>query len=823
MYKIFLSFTIIGCLSSALFAQKITGFVKDLESQKAIASVGVFADNNFTQSITSTTENGYFELDFNKLTNNKLWFSHPEYTVYSTQIIKQNNNNLQLFIELIPITIQKDAITVSATRAQAKTPTTFVNLNKKEIGAKNFGQDFPYLLQSTPATVVFSDAGAGIGYTGIRIRGVDQTRINVTINGIPVNDGEAQGVFWVDLPDITSSVGSVQIQRGVGTSTNGAAAFGASINVKTDNLPAKAFAQYQTGFGSFNSTRNTIQLGTGTLPNNWNFNGRLSFIKSDGFIDRATSDLKSWYISSSKSVKNGIFKANVFNGHERTYQAWNGVPQSKYNNNSEATENFIAQLYLNDAEATLLRHSNSNTYNAYTYKNQVDDYNQTYYQLFYNHFFNKYLSLNTAVYFTKGNGYYEEYKNDQLLANYGITPIVFDSTTITNSDLVRRRWLDNGLLGGLYNLQYVSPALSFYMGGGYSIYKGSHFGQVLWARSAGKSEIEHEYYRNKAQKNDFNQFAKAVYTIKRWSLYGDAQIRGIHYQFVGPDRNGTPSDRSEIYLFFNPKIGVTYDIKNNSNAYISIAIANREPVRDDFINSSAISAPKPERLTNIEGGYRIKKERFSINLNAYLMHYKDQLVLTGKINDVGAYTRTNIEKSYRVGLEADASITLTKWLQWTGNIALSDNKIKQFTEYIDDWDNGNQVANTYKNTTLAFSPASVAASQFRLLPWAKSDLSIDLINKYVGKQFLDNTQNDKRVLDAFWLQNVAVNYAFDTKKIGQHVKGLKLSGMLNNVFKVAYAPNGYTFSGISGGQRNDFNYVYPQAGINFMLRMVADF
>lgn len=798
------------------------GFVKDIETQKAIESVGIFADKALTKSLASTSETGNFQLDFNQLSIPTLWFSHPDYAVYTTQIIK-HNNTIQLYIELIPLVVLKEAITVSATRAQSKTPTTFVNLGKKEIAAKNFGQDFPYLLQSTPATVVFSDAGAGVGYTGIRIRGVDQTRINVTINGIPVNDGESQGVFWVDLPDISSSVSSVQIQRGVGTSTNGAAAFGASINVKTDNLPQKAFAQYQAGFGSFNTSRNTIQFGSGQLPNKWNFMGRLSLIKSEGFIDRASSDLKSWQLSTSKSSKNGLFKATVFNGHERTYQAWYGVPQPKFLKDETATENFISQLYLDDDEAKLLRNSDNNTYNPYTYKNQVDDYSQTYYQLFYNHFFSKYWSLNTALYYTKGNGFYEEYKNNQSLMDYGIAPIVIDSTTISKSDLVRRRWLDNGLVGALYNMQYLTSSLSVYFGGGVNTYNGNHFGQVIWARNAGNSEIEHEYYRNKAQKTEYNQFVKAVYAIKRWSLYADAQIRGINYQFVGPDRNQNPTDRTSNYFFFNPKAGATFDLNNHSNLYLSAAIANKEPVRDDFINSSTLSVPKAERLTNLEAGYRIKKERLLFSINGYLMNYKDQLVLTGKINDVGAYTRTNIDKSYRIGIETDASITLLKWLQWSGNLALSSNKIKQFIEYVDNWDNGTQIETTHKNTTLAFSPSAVAASQFRFIPLTKRDFSIDLVNKYVGQQYLDNTESQMRVLDAFWLQDVVINYALITKKINTHIKGIKLSGLVNNVFNIAFAPNGYTFSGISGGQRNNFNYVYPQAGINFMLRLVADF
>jgi iron complex outermembrane recepter protein len=388
---------------------------------------------------------------------------------------------------------------------------------------------------------------------------------------------------------------------------------------------------------------------------------------------------------------------------------------------------------------------------------------------------------------------------------------------------VRRRWLDNGLVGALYNLQYQTPSLSVYFGGGLNTYKGQHFGQVIWARNAGNSETEQEYYRNKAQKTEYNQFVKGVYNIKRWSLYGDVQVRGINYQFIGPDRNQNSTDRTSNYFFFNPKAGATYDLNNHSHVYLSAAMANKEPVRDDFINSSTLSVPKPERLTNIEGGYRIKKERFLFTINGYLMHYKDQLVLTGKINDVGAYTRTNIDKSYRVGLETDASITLLKWLQWSGNLALSSNKIKQFNEFVDDLDNGTQIEIAHKKTTLAFSPAAVAASQIRFIPFSKTDLSIDLINKYVGEQYLDNTQSKLRVLDAFWLQDVVVNYATNTKKTNKHIKGLKLSGLVNNVFNLAYAPNGYTFSGFSGGLRSDFNYVYPQAGINFMLRLVADF
>lgn len=810
-----LFFWVTCCLANA---QQISGIVRDAETSNPVANVKIsqFGDSTV---LTQTDKNGYFILTLKQHNTPILLFSHQDYVPRQVQVFAGIQKANMVYISMLPVITELEAAQVNAIRAADKSPTTFSNISKKELAAANTGRDFPYLLQSTPATVVFSDAGAGIGYTGIRIRGVDQTRINVTINGIPVNDAESQGVFWVDLPDIASSAGSVQVQRGVGTSANGSAAFGASINVKTDYLPVKPFISYQAGAGSFNSLRNTLQLGTGELGKGWNVSTRLSMIKSDGFIDRASSDLKSWYVSGSKKIKNGTFKLVVFDGHERTYQAWYGVPQPKFKARVSETEAFISNLYLSDAEAAHLRQSNNLTYNPYTYKNQVDDYRQTYYQFFFTRKLKTNLLLNAAAYYTKGLGYYEEFKNNATLKDYGLDNVQTDSTPITQTDLVQRRWLNNDLYGFTWSVDWHKNNHRVIAGGGANEYFGRHFGQVIWATYASNALPEHEFYRNTAVKREFNQFVKWTYEKNRWLLFIDAQLRALAYRFKGPDNNLKPTDREALFLFFNPKAGVTYTLHNNQVVYASVALSQREPVRDDFVNSTPQSAPRPEQLTDFEAGYRMASDRFVLSVNAYLMNYYNQLVLTGKINDVGAYTRTNVAKSYRTGLETEFSATITKQIQWTGNASFSRNIISNFTEWVDDWDNwGNQISYTYRNTPIGFSPALVAGSRLRYIP--VKAVSIDFISKAVSRQYLDNTGSELRRLDAFVIHDLMITCNANKYKA---MKNLAISLLVNNLLNTAYAPNGYTFSGISNGIRNHFNYVYPQAGTNFMLKLAADF
>jgi iron complex outermembrane receptor protein len=689
-----------------------------------------------------------------------------------------------------------DAVIVSGIRAKDKSATTFTNLNREQLNDRNFGQDMPVLLGLTPSTVVNSDAGAGVGYTGITIRGVDQTRINVTINGIPLNDAESQGLFWVNTPDFASSVEQVQIQRGVGTSTNGAAAFGSSINMQTTTLHPKAYAEYASAAGSFNTFKNTVRFGTGWLNGGWTIDGRLSKITSDGFIDRASSDLKSYYLSAGRYTEKSILRLVSFSGAEKTYQAWNGIAEDVLDTNR--------------------------TYNEFTYKNQTDNYQQDHYQLLYSYQLSKKTTLNTALHYTYGRGYYEEYKQGESLADYNLQDVIIGTDTITTTDLVRRRWLDNDFYGTTFSVTHEPDNKStFIAGGGASYYEGRHFGEVIWSQFASNSFIGDKYYRNNAYKTDANIYTKYNCELgEKWNAFADLQYRYIDYSFLGYDQNLNNVQQNVRFNFFNPKAGIVYSISDSSNVYLTLAVSNKEPNRNDFVNSTPSSRPESEQLQNIELGWRKNWQRASLQVNYYLMYYRNQLILSGKINDVGAYTRLNVPESYRTGIELSASVNVTKKIQWSGNLTLSENKILSFTEYVDDYDWGGQWSTKYRNTSLAFSPAMIAASQWRFLPLKNA--SINVISKYVSRQYMDNTENMGRSLDAFLVNDLRFSYILKTKKSGWF-RQLNAGVLVNNVLGEKYEPNGYTYSGISGGVRSDYNYYYPQAGRNFLMQLTFAF
>ena len=694
----------------------------------------------------------------------------------------------QIELVLNPLALSGDEVIIRSTRASDQTATTYRNLTKAEIEKNNFGQDLPFILNQTPGVVATSDAGAGVGYTGIRIRGSDATRINVTLNSIPFNDPESQGTFFVNLPDFISSVDNIQVQRGVGTSTNGAGAFGASINLQTTTRRDSAYAELNNSFGSFNTQKNTVNLGTGLINNQFTFDGRLSRIQSDGYIDRASSDLKSYFLSGAWYGKNSLIRANVFSGTEKTYQAWNGVPESELANNR--------------------------TYNMFTYDDQTDNYTQDHYQLLYSHRFNDQISVNGAFHYTYGRGYYEELKEGEDFSKYGFEPITIGGTAINQTDLIRRRWLDNHFYGLTYNLTYQPKAgLEVVLGGAYNEYDGDHFGEVIWAQYASQSKIRHRYYDNNGFKRDFNIYGKTTYQLGKFGFYTDLQYRRVSHDFVGFDTSLINLEQNVLFNFFNPKAGLTYQVNNNDQLYASIAVANKEPNRDDLVNSSPSSRPLSERLTDWELGYRTKRSDFQFGMNAYFMDYKNQLILTGEINDVGGYTRQNVADSYRLGLEIDGSWKInTKW-NWTANLALSRNRIEHLTTFIDNYDNATQQANTYHQTNIAFSPGFVASSELAYTP-VKS-LQIALISKYVSDQFLDNTSNSNRSLDAFFVNDLRLSHQFKWES----VKHIGLNLLVNNLFNTLYEPNGYTFSYISGGQETTENFYYPQATRNLLVSL----
>ncbi|WP_299755540.1 TonB-dependent receptor [uncultured Pontibacter sp.] len=750
------------------------------------------------------------------------------YVGFEQQRVNVNlQQDINLNIDLRQKTMQASEVVVQATRADERTGTTFTNVTREEIEERNFGQDLPYLLEQTPSVVVNSDAGAGVGYTGIRIRGSDITRINVTVNGIPVNDSESHGVFFVNMPDFASSVQDIQVQRGVGTSTNGAGAFGASINIQTQQVRREAYAETDNSYGSFDTWKNNVRFGTGLINGKFAFDGRLSRIKSDGYIDRASSDLKSFYFSGGFYGDKTSLKFVTFSGQEKTYQAWYGTPEALVYGNAQDLQDYIDRNWIegNDKE-NLLR--SGRTYNYYTYDNETDNYQQDHYQLHLTHDFMPGLSFSGALHYTYGRGYYEQFRADDDLADYGLPNVEIGGETIETSDIIRRRWLDNDFYGATYALQYnPNSRLNATLGGAWNKYEGRHFGEIIWARFASTSNIRDVYYDNDAEKTDFNVFAKASYGLTdKLSVFGDLQLRTVTYDFLGFDNDGENITQSADYTFVNPKAGITYNLQPEQQFYASFAVGNREPVRDDFTESTPNSRPKHETLRNLEAGYRgmfgiggLLGQSVTANVEANLFHmnYKNQLVLTGQINDVGAYTRTNIDKSYRQGVELAGALNLGTRASLRSNIAYSRNKIENFSEFIDDYDNGDQLRNDYNETTIAFSPDWVTSSQLEVE--VLKGLRTAFIYKTVSQQYLDNTENENRAIPGYQVGDLRVRY---TIGLGNTLKELELGLLVNNVFNEKYAANGYTFSYIAGGQVTE-NFYYPQATRNYLLSVGLKF
>lgn len=687
-------------------------------------------------------------------------------------------------------TTQLTPVEVKAVRANATAPFAKTNLYRKDIAKQNLGQDLPFLLNQTPSIVVNSDAGNGVGYTGIRIRGTDATRINLTLNGIPYNDAESQGIFFVNLPDFVSSVSSIQIQRGVGTSTNGAGAFGATINLSTNEVNKKAYGELNNSFGSFNTWKNTLQFGTGLLDKYFTVDARLSRITSDGYIDRATSNLRSGFISAAYLSNNTNFRFNVFSGKENTYQAWYGISETDLKNNR--TVNYAGMEKPGEP-----------------YDNETDNYRQDHYQLFFDQKLGKGCTFNTALFLTEGKGYYEQYKANRKYSDYGMP----DPPTATKTDLIRQLWLDNDFYGNIFSLQHQSTKTNLIVGGGWTKYDGVHFGKVIWAEKGITGNPI--WYHLDAVKKDLNVYTKWQQQLStRLQSFIDLQVRKIDYSIEGFRDNPSLAVDAE-YNFFNPKFGLTYSF-NNLQAYASYSIGHKEPNREDF-ESGAEQQPKPEELRDLEVGIEQKRKSYNWSAIVYYMKYKDQLVLTGKINDVGAYTRTNIDDSYRLGVELSAGIAINQYIKVAGNVTLSRNKIKNFKEFVDDYDNGGQIENFYKKTDISFSPNVVGAATITVQP-IKS-FSVDLLSKYVGKQYLDNTSKESRKLNSYYMQDVRAMYSFNKKWL----KNADVILQVNNVFNKMYEPNGYTFSYFTGNQLTTENYYFPMAGVNWMLGLNLKF
>ena len=666
---------------------------------------------------------------------------------------------------------QLDEVLVSAIRVNSKTPVSFSNLSKKEIQNRNLGQDIPILMNYMPSVVTTSDAGNGVGYTGIRVRGSDATRVNVTINGIPYNDSESHGTFWVNMPDFASSLQSVQLQRGVGTSTNGSGAFGASLNMLTDSYSEKASGEISNSFGSFNTRKHTVKFSTGLLNDHFEIAGRVSTLNSDGYIDRASSDLKSYFLQGTYVGTTTLIKALAFGGNEKTYQSWNGIDGETMLTNRTFNS---AGIFTDEAGQTRF------------YDNETDNYQQDHYQLHWNEKLAANWNTNLAFHYTKGKGYYENYKEDGDFSSYGLTPIAINGTSINMTDLIRQKWLDNDFYGTTFSANYQSNKLDFIFGGSYNKYEGNHFGKVIWARYAGPSELGDRYYEDRATKTDGTAFAKANYQVNdQWSLFGDLQIRNVNYK-ANSDETGVVND---TFSFFNPKAGLNYTVNSKNNVYFSYARANREPNRTDYEGGNV----KPEKLNDFELGWRYLSDKVQLNTNFYYMAYQDQLILTGTLDDVGNPIRSNSEKSYRLGVEMDAAIVLSSTFSLRPNLTLSRNK------NIDLAVSGQN----YGTKDISYSPSVIAGNSLIYKP--TESLQIIWLQKYVGQQYMNNIESPEAKLADYFINDLNVTYEIKPKSV---FKSIVFKGLVNNIFDKKYSSNGYMW--------DIYPYYYPQAGTNLL-------
>ncbi|KAA9338767.1 TonB-dependent receptor [Hymenobacter busanensis] len=744
----------------------------------------------------------------------------------------------QVGVALPPADVLTGEAVVTATRANERTATAYTNLSREELQKRNFGQDIPYLLDQTPSVVVSSDAGAGVGYTGIRIRGVDVTGINVTINGVPLNDAESHGAFFVNTPDLASSIQDIQVQRGVGTSTNGGAAFGASLNIRTLSVNRDPYAETQNTYGSFNTWRNTVSFGSGLVGGKYTFDGRLSRISSDGYIDRASSDLKSYYFAAGYQQKNTMLKFVTFSGREKTYQAWDGAPEALVNGDAAALEKYIAFNYIEGADAENLRRA-GRRYNVYTYDNQVDNYQQNHYQLHFSQGLGQSWNLGVALHLTRGFGYYEQFRADNKLANYGLPPVVVgtapNTVTISRTDLIRRKWLDNYFYGATYALNYQphgDDRLSATLGGGWNRYAGDHYGEVIWARYASTSSIRQRYYFNEAEKTDFNVFAKATYQVApRVGLFADLQLRTIDYQIKGVDDDKRDVTTRASYTFFNPKAGLTFTVADGQQLYSSFAVGHREPVRSDFTDRPADDRARAERLHDVEAGYRFRFARPVAGLSAvrgevnyFYMNYRNQLVATGQLNDVGTALRTNIPSSYRTGVELTVAAVLgAERLSLNSTLTLSRNRLRRFQETIYVYDQDYNVLETQlverSNSAISYSPSVVSATTAETQ--VLKGLRVALLYKTVSRQYLDNSASAARSLKPYQVADLRLRYSVQPS----FVRELEFSVLVGNLFNQRYAAAGYTYGGLYqlGEERLVFNFLSPQATRNFLATVGIKF
>jgi iron complex outermembrane recepter protein len=773
---------------------QIAGRVLDAQTNEPLSGAHVSIEGTYLKTITDVQ--GRFQFTGLETAENLLKVSFMGYETLLREIDPSKDKDIKVMMQRR--IVLEDEVIISSTRMTATMPSTFSDISGDDIRRINLGQDMPMLLQTSPSVVTTSDAGAGIGYTGIRVRGTDITRINVTVNGIPLNDPESHGVFWVNLPDLASSVESIQLQRGVGTSANGAAAFGASINIQTQALRSEPYAEISSAAGSFNTLKNNVMLGSGLIDGKFTIDARLSKINSDGYIDRAFSDLKSFFVSGGYYSDKSILRVNVFSGNEKTYQAWNGIPYDSLD---------VNRTYNPSGEYT------DKDGNLQYYDNETDNYQQDHYQLLYTRELNNNLILNLAGFYVRGFGYYENYKQNQRFSSYALPSIIIGGDTITRTNLVRRKYLDNHFAGGNFSLNCdASGQTRIYFGGGLNHYDGAHYGTVQWAEFASTGMPDRRYYDNDGIKLQFDIYGKIVHQFTdKLNAYADLQMRGVNYEIDGIHDDLRDLSQQHDFIFFNPKMGLFYDLNQQHQAYFSFAIANREPTRSDYRDADESYTPRPEKLYNYELGHTINLNRFRINTNFYYMDYKDQLVLTGKINNVGSPIFTNVPSSYRAGVELNAGWKLSSAIQWTANATLSRNKIKGFTEFVDSWDPPyEQISNDLGETDISFSPKVIGTSIIHYSPDEK--LNMSFVSRYVGKQYFDNTSSDERALDPYFVNDVRINYTVSTG----FIREIEFSLLVNNIFSTEYVTNAWVYRYFAGGEHAQMAGYFPQATVNFL-------
>ncbi|HDZ41439.1 MAG TPA: TonB-dependent receptor [Bacteroidetes bacterium] len=810
MKKLLLNFSLLFLIAISVFPgqqeQKyiLSGKVTDDKGQPLAGAAVVIRD---TYLGTTAGSDGTFRFKPIKNGEYTIEVSYLGYESAEKEVIL--DSDVYLEFKLRVALFHADEIMVVGTRATETTPVAYSNLEREEIEKLNTGQDLPFLLSSMPSLVETSEAGTGMGYTNFRIRGTDPSRINITIDGIPINDPESQQVFWVNMPDLASSVSNIQVQRGVGTSKNGAAAFGASVNFRTEMPSDEAYAEISSSIGSFNTFKGTVKMGTGLIKERFKFDLRLSGLTTDGYIDHSGSDHRSLFFTGLYKSGIGTFKANVLLGEEVTGISWWGVPREvldtarTYNPAGEYTDVFGDKRYYDD---------------------QKDDYNQYHFQLFYRKALNDHIQLNAAYHFTYGAGFYEQYREDELLSDYGLPNWMAGPILIDRVDLVRRKWMLNNFYGGIADIKYSKGKVDISMGAGFNKYIGDHFGRVIWIRNAGWTEKDYQWYFNSASKGEINAYAKVDYRMTdRLSAFADAQYRNIHYIMDGEDDDLLDLGLNRYFDFINPKAGLFMELDPNQDIFLSISVANREPTRANYKDAKGDPAamPHPETLYDLEAGYKLNRSDFRAGINLYYMHYDDQLVPTGELSNTGYPIMTNVETSYRTGVELTTAFKPLQTLEWNINATLSRNRIKDFVEHYLDYNTASSeeipMTKELGDVSIAYSPGLILNSDIACYPF--ENFEMHFISKFVGKQYFDNTNNEDRTIDPYFVNNIRLDYRFSLRGFER----IALQLQINNLFNSLYESNAYGGNYYIDGQEYTWAYYFPQAGINYLLRLSVAF